>query len=261
MEQRLDDISICENEKAVGKAAAKMIAQQIQQKPDSVLLLPTGRTPLDMYAYLVEMVNAGQVDLSRIATFNLDEFYGLPQDHPGTFRSYMQRVFFSQVQVPAERVHFLDSNAADPAAECDGYEQKIRERGGIDLAILGIGVNGHIGFNEPGSAFDSRTRLVPIREETRAANAFLFNDHLDKVPTHALTTGIGTILDAKKILLLATGRSKANAIHEMIHGDINPELPASALRMHSHVTVLLDSFAAPESQETGNRLVPQPGGD
>jgi glucosamine-6-phosphate deaminase len=236
-------LEIFENEQVVGEAAAAFVAAQVQQKPDSVLLLPTGRTPLLMYSGLVARVQRGELRLNRIQTFNLDEFHSLPADHPGNYRSYMRRVFFEPAGIPAQNTHLLDSAAPDPLKECATYEGKIRAAGGIDLVVLGIGANGHIGFNEPGSSLTSRTRLVAIQPETRMANAFLFEAIVENVPEAALTVGIGTIMEARKVLLLATGVSKAEAVSAMLSGPVTPDLPASYLRLHPNVTLLADQEA------------------
>lgn len=237
-------IGILNDGAAVSRAAAAALADQIRADPGSALLLPTGQTMLDVYADLVAIVRAERIDLGRVQTFNLDEFYGLPPDHPGTYRSYMHEALFDHVAIPAANINLIDSAATDIAAECARYEQRIAAAGGIDLAMLGIGVNGHIGFNEPGSDFATRTRLITLRDSSRAANAGRFGGDADAVPRQAATVGIATILEARRILLLATGGAKAQAIHAMLHGPITPDVPASALRLHPHVAVLLDRAAA-----------------
>lgn len=229
---------------AVSQAAAMCLADQLRANPRSVLLLPTGRTMLQVYAALIEIVYAEQLDLAQVHTFNLDEFYGLAPSHPGSYRSYMQQALFDHVNIPPAQIDLIDGSAADIVAECTRYEAHIEAVGGIDLAMLGIGVNGHIGFNEPGSSFTSRTRLVTLRDTSRSANADRFNDDAEAVPREAATVGIATIMAARRILLLATGASKAPAIHALLHGSISPDLPASALRQHPDVTVLIDQAAA-----------------
>ena len=239
------EVQVFENEQATAAQAALFVARQLEYGPDSGLLLPTGRTPLMMYAELVAMVGTGQLSLEGVQTFNLDEFYGLPADHAGSYQTYMRQVLFDRVDIPTDQIHLLNSAAADPLEECRAYEAKIKAAGGIDLAVLGIGTNGHIGFNEPGSSLDSRTRLVTLRSETRLANAFLFNNS-QEVPHSALTVGIGTILEARRILLIATGSSKAQAVAAMLSGPVTPDLPASCLQLHPAVTLLLDKEAALE---------------
>ncbi len=232
------------DEGTVGQAAADLVAEKLRLKPASVLLLPTGRTPLPMYARLVARWRAERPDLSPVQTFNLDEFYGLPPDHPGSYRTYMRRVLFDHLPVPSDNYHLLNGAAADPTEECRAYEAKIEAAGGVDLAVLGIGANGHIGFNEPGSTLASRTRLVTIEPTTRAANAFLFDQRLDAVPQTALTVGIATILASRQVLLLVTGPSKAVALTHLLTGPVSPDFPASFLRLHPQVTILADREAS-----------------
>lgn len=246
-------IEIFEDEQAVAQTAANLLANQLATKPNSVLLLPTGRTPLLMYAHMVELVQQKQLDLTNAKTFNLDEFYGIGPEHPGSYRQYMERVLFVPAAMPTANTVMLNGAATDSVRECADYEAAIKAAGGVDVAVLGIGANGHIGFNEPGSPFDSRTRQVRIQPETRAANAFLFNNKLEEVPETALTVGIATILEARKILLLATGESKAAAIAALINGPITEGLPASSLQKHPNVSLLLDKNAA--AQLNTNEIV------
>jgi glucosamine-6-phosphate deaminase len=237
-------LHIIDSAEAVSRAAAAAIADQIRSNGDSVLLLPTGQTMLAVYADFVTLVHSEQLNLRHVRTFNLDEFYGLPPGHPGSYHRYMQQYLFDHVPIAAANIDLINSAAADIASECARYEANINAVGGIDLAVLGIGVNGHIGFNEPGSDFASRTRLVSLREESRVANASRFNGAIAQVPRQAVTVGIATIMEARHILLIATGASKAQAIHAMLHGPVTTTLPASALRRHGHVTVLIDQAAA-----------------
>jgi glucosamine-6-phosphate deaminase len=237
-------VAIFKEEQAVGGVAAAVLAEQARHKPDSVWLLPTGRTPLMMYSQLVKIIEQEEVNLARVRTFNLDEFYGISPEHPGSYHTYMRRALFDKAGIPAQNTHLLDGSNPDPRQECANYEAQIRAEGGIDLAVLGIGANGHIGFNEPGSELDSRTQLVEIRPETREANAFLFDQKLENVPGAALTAGIATIMEARRILLLATGGSKARAVAAMLNGPVTSQLPASFLRLHPNVTLLADRAAA-----------------
>ncbi len=237
-------LRILDSDTAVSEAAAASIAAQVRAKPASALLLATGQTMLAVYADLVALVRGGQLDLSRVRTFNLDEFYGLPPSHPGSYHTYMRQCLFDHVPIAAANIDLIDGTATDSAAECARYEANIKAVGGIDLALLGIGVNGHIGFNEPGSDFASRTRVVSLREETRVANAGRFDGQVEQVPRQAVTVGIATIMEARQVLLLATGESKARAIRAMLHGPITTELPASALRRHPNLAVLIDREAA-----------------
>jgi glucosamine-6-phosphate deaminase len=251
MEATKARLIVLEDEDAVGTAAAEEIAGQVRRKPESALLLPTGRTPLTMYRHLVSLVLAADLDLGQARVFNLDEFWGLPLRHPGSYRSYLRRTLLDQVPIPPSHVHLLDSAAQDPAAEGLRYEEAIRSVGGIDLAVLGIGVNGHIAFNEPGSDFASQTRLVSLQEETLAGNAYLFDNHIEAVPHEGLTVGIATIMNARKILLLATGSTKVAAVETALHGPVTTALPASVLQNHSAVTLLLDRAAAGSIKAAG----------
>lgn len=234
-------LEIFENEQAVGEAAARFLLAQIVAKPTSVFLLPTGRTPLIMYERFA--AKAAQTDLSQVQTFNLDEFFGISTNHSGNYRTYMQRELFSRIAIPAANIHLLNSAATDALTECQLYEAQL-QAAGIDLAVLGIGTNGHIGFNEPGSSFTSHTRPVTIRPETRQANKFLFNEQLEDVPETALTVGIASILPARQILLLATGKGKQEALAGMLYGPVTEQLPASCLQQHPNVVVLTDQAAA-----------------
>lgn len=237
-------IEVLEDAQMVGEAAASFVTKQVKAKPESVLLLPTGRTPLLMYFGLISRTNKGELDLSRVQTFNLDEFYGLAPKHPGSYHTYMHRVFFDYLPALPRKINLLDGSAIDVDKECAAYEAKIKTAGGIDLVVLGIGTNGHIGFNEPGSSFASRSRRVAIQPETRAANAFLFENCADNVPEAALTVGIATIMEARHVLLVATGSAKAQAVAAMLQGPITPDLPASFLQLHPDVTLLADREAA-----------------
>ena len=237
-------ISVYADAAEVGAAAAELLAAQLRRKPDSALLLPTGRTPLPMYAAFVTLAQQSRLDTGALVTFNLDEFYGLPRGHHGSYLAYMRRVLFAPLNLQDAQTHLLDSAASDPERACADYEAAIRAAGGIDVAVLGIGTNGHIGFNEPGSAFDSRTREVALRETSRVANAFMFENRLDDVPHAALTVGIGTIMEARRVVLLATGAEKAEALRAALYGTVTPDVPASILQHHPDLVVLADRSAA-----------------
>ncbi|MBI4475635.1 MAG: glucosamine-6-phosphate deaminase [Acidobacteria bacterium] len=227
----------------VAVSVAQRIARALRGKPTLVLGLPTGRTPLNLYRELARLTAAGQADFSRASTFNLDEFLGLAAAHPGSYRSYMERHLFTHVNLQPDRIHLLDGNARDPLRECEHYERAIREAGGIDLQLLGIGANGHIGFNEPGPSVSARTHRTRLHPETRRANAMLFGGDWRKVPREALSVGVGTILRAREIILLATGRDKAACIQRMVYGPVTPRVPASFLQLHSNVRLVLDATA------------------
>lgn len=237
-------VSIFPDAAAAGRALAGRVARVVQSNARTVLGLPTGRTPLHMYAELRRLYAEGQVDFSRVTTFNLDEFLGIPASHPGSYWSFMQEHLFAHVNADPDRTHFLDGMAADPDAECDRYEAAIAAAGGIDLQILGIGTNGHIGFNEPADVLYVRTHRVTLRPETRQSNAALFGREAARVPAEALSMGMGTILHARSLVLLATGASKAACVQRVVNGEITTQLPASCLQLHDDVELVLDEAAA-----------------
>jgi glucosamine-6-phosphate deaminase len=206
--------------------------------------LPTGRTPIATYTELRRMHAHGEADFSRAQTFNLDEFAGVDGNHPGSFRRYMEEHLFRAVGLGGGRVHFLDGAAADPDAECERYEREIEAAGGIDLQLLGIGANGHIGFNEPGDQLAARTHRVTLHEVTRRENAALFGGDPERVPREALSMGMGTILHARCIVLLATGERKARCVERTVRGPLTTRLPASFLQTHRDVELFLDRAAA-----------------
>jgi glucosamine-6-phosphate deaminase len=228
----------------VAQALARRVADALREHPDLVLGLPTGRTPLLFYEELVRLHADDDVDLSRATTFNLDEFVGIPADHPGSYRTFMQRFLFDHVNMDPARTHFLNGAAGDPLAECARYEAAIEAAGGIDLQILGIGTNGHIGFNEPGTELEARTHKVTLRPETRRSNAALFGGDPAGVPAEALSMGMGTILHARHAVLLATGESKARCVERVVNGPITTSLPASFLQLHTDAELVLDHAAA-----------------
>jgi len=222
---------------------AKILRRQIQSKPDSVLGLATGSTPIAVYAELVAMHQRGELDFSRVATFNLDEYVGLPADHPCSYREFMREHLFSKVNIPPQNIHFPDGRATDVPTHCAEYETAIVRAGGIDLQLLGIGREGHIGFNEPSSSLASRTRIKTLTPQTIKDNAKCFGSP-DKVPHHVITMGVGTIMDTRQCLLLATGEAKAEAVARMAEGPITADLPASILQMHPVCKLVVDEAAA-----------------
>jgi glucosamine-6-phosphate deaminase len=228
------------SEVALGAALGRRIADAIRQQPDIVLGLPTGRTPLALYAELVRITQSERVDWSRVRTFNLDEFVGCGETDRGSYRSFMDARLFSHVTINPHNVHFLDGRAADLQAECERYERDIAATGGLDMLILGIGVNGHIGFNEPADQLAARTHIAMLDEPTRAANALWFDGDLTGVPRRALTMGMATILNAGEIVLIATGEAKSDAVSAMLQGSVTTRVPASFLQLHERVTVMLD---------------------
>ncbi|HVO57184.1 MAG TPA: glucosamine-6-phosphate deaminase [Dongiaceae bacterium] len=228
----------------VSREAALIVASAIRARPDIVLGLATGNTPLGLYKELIALHAGGSLDFSRATSFNLDEYLGLPHSHPQSFHYFMQTNFFSQVNLPADHVHIPDGTITrDYDSYCASYEAAIKAAGGIDLQILGIGRNGHIGFNEPTSSLASRTRLKALSRETIEDNRHFFPD-ASEMPRCAITMGIGTILDSRRVLLLASGRSKAAAVAKAIEGPITSSVSASALQMHPDVTFIIDEDAA-----------------
>jgi glucosamine-6-phosphate deaminase len=237
-------VTVFSSDVEIARALAQQVAAALSHNPRLVLGLPTGRTPIRFYHELAKLAEQGRADFSQATTFNLDEFVGLPSDHPGSYRCYMREHFFDRVNLAANRIHFLNGAAGDVEQECERYERAITDAGGIDLQILGIGVNGHIGFNEPASSLPVRTHRVTLTTETRRSNAALFGGNPASVPAEALSMGMATILQARSIVLLATGKTKAPTIARLIHGPITTELPASFLHLHPDVDVLLDPAAA-----------------
>jgi len=232
-----------DNYNELSKQAAEILAEQVRKKNDSVLGLPTGSTPEGMYACLVSMYKNSEIDFSAVVTFNLDEYVGLPPDHPQSYNYYMHSNLFDHVNAKKSNIHIPHCKEQDPDLICREYEQEIKNAGGIDLQILGIGTNGHIGFNEPDQFLYTKTHLVELTEETIEANSRFFKSR-DEVPLKAVTMGVGSIMAAEKIILLASGESKAEAISEMCSGKVTTRVPASLLQLHREVTVFVDREAA-----------------
>ncbi len=226
---------------SMSEEVAKMVSAQIRRKPGSVLGLATGGSPIGVYRLLEEYYRSG-VDFSQITTFNLDEYVALPAEHPQSYRYYMEEHLFSKVNIGQENSHVPNGMAADLEEECLRYEGLIRRSGGIDLQLLGIGSNAHIGFNEPGTAFGSTTQVVDLAASTISDNARFFAS-LDAVPTQAISMGIKSIMHAKNIVLMATGGSKADAIFAAVRGPVTPDVPASVLQLHPSVTFVVDQAA------------------
>lgn len=233
------------------RSLALHVARCLRATPDLVLGLPTGRTPIPLYDELAALFEARHVDFSQASTFNLDEFVGVPGSDPRSYRAFMERHLFSRVNVARSRVHFLDGTAADPERECGRYEREIRRAGGLDLLLLGLGTNGHIGFNEPGPALVASTHRTRLTATTRRSNAALFGNRLQDVPLEALSMGMGTILRASSIILLATGASKAGAVRRLACGPITPRTPASFLQLHRAAEVWIDRAAGAELSARG----------
>ena len=232
-------------------AAAAAVAAQLAHKPASVLGLPTGRTSLAVYDELARLHESGEADFSRAHTFNLDEFVGLPSSDKRSYCAFMQKHLFTRINLPGGHVHFLNGGAPDHEAECDRFEREIADLGGMDLLLLGIGANAHIGFNEPARTLNARSHRTRLSIATRRANVSLFGGRLDRVPREALTMGIGTMLEAQAIVLIATGREKARAIGSLFEGRISTDRPASVLQLHQNVEVILDLAAAEKLPQSG----------
>lgn len=223
--------------------AACIIGEQLQRKPASVLGLATGGSPVGVYDELTRLHNCGELDFSKVITFNLDEYVGLGPDHPQSYRFFMRTHLFDHVNLPQGSTHVPDGRSLDFDSYCESYESKIREHGGIDLQLLGIGTDGHIAFNEPGSSLGSRTRLKTLTSETIRDNARFFGSE-DAVPRLAVTMGVGTILESRCCLLIAYGEHKASAIAKAVEGPVTAQVTASALQLHRDVIVVLDQAAA-----------------
>jgi len=238
------EVVILQDAKEIGVLAADAIGAVLDRKPAAVLGLATGSSPMAIYDDLAARCDAGQVSFRQARGFTLDEYVGLPADHPQRYRNVIDTAFASRVDFAPGAVKGPDGLAADIPAACAAYENAIREAGGVDLQILGIGTDGHIAFNEPGSSLASRTRIKTLTRQTRIDNARFFGGDFESVPTHCLTQGLATIMEARHVILVATGRRKAEAVHYLVEGPVSAMWPASILQHHPHVTVLLDDAAA-----------------
>ena len=224
-------------------AAAQEVATILNAKPNSVLGMATGSTPLGVYQQLVKLHKEQGLDFSQVTTFNLDEYVGLPTDHPQSYHRFMHENFFKHVNIPLQNIYIPSGTTSNYRAFCQWFEQRIRECGGIDLQILGIGSDGHIAFNEPSSSLSSRTRLKTLAKSTIEDNSRFF-DRPEDVPIYAITMGVGTIMEADRIILLASGGKKADAIAKAVEGPVTSMITASALQMHATSRVYLDTAAA-----------------
>lgn len=237
-----------EDHRALARLAADAITRLLQQKPDAVLGLATGSSPLAIYDELAARHAAGQLSFARARGFTLDEYVGLPHGHPQRYRTVIDTEFVSRVDFAEGAVQGPDGLADDIPAACARYEDAISAAGGVDLQILGIGTDGHIAFNEPGSSLASRTRIKTLTRQTRLDNARFFGGDIDAVPTHCLTQGLATIMSARHIVLVATGQGKAHAVHHLVEGAVSALWPGTVLQHHPHTTVLLDEAAASRLQ-------------
>lgn len=235
-------IIIAENYEEMSRRAADVIASCVNNKPACTLGLATGSTPIGLYSCLVSDYEAGNVSFKDIQSFNLDEYRGLDPKHPQSYRYFMQQNLFDHVDIDVARTHVPDGANPDADAACAAYETAIERSGGIDLQLLGLGHNGHIGFNEPCDAFPVTTHVVNLTESTIAANSRLF-DSADEVPRQAYTMGIGTIMKARSVLVVASGADKAQIVHDAFTGPVTPQVPASVLQLHPSVTVIVDAEA------------------
>lgn len=237
------NVLVFDTEEQIGIAAGYYMCGQVLQKPDSVLGLATGSTPIKAYDHMIKLYRQGAVDFSQVTTFNLDEYCNLDIKDKNSYHSFMYENLFNNINIPDENINFLDGNADDVEQECKIYEKKIKQAGGIDIQLLGIGSNGHIAFNEPAESFQRWSHIVALKESTIKDNSRFFNS-IEEVPTHALTMGIGSIMQAKRILIIALSEHKAKAVKQVIDGQVTPQCPASVLQFHPDVTLMLDKGAA-----------------
>lgn len=237
------EIIIQPDDQAACKIAARIIAKKIREKSNAVLGLATGSTPVPLYRELIRLHKEEGLDFSNVTTFNLDEYLGLPADHACSYRRFMMENLFDHINIKRKNIHIPNGMTKDVQGECAAYEAAIRNQGGIDIQVLGIGSDGHIGFNEPGSSLASRTRIKTLTEQTRQDNARFFNS-LDEVPMHCITMGVGTIMESRQVILLAFGQKKAECLAKAVEGPVSAMVTASALQLHRDVKVFVDEAAA-----------------
>jgi len=233
---------VCENYSEMSARCAEIFAEQIRKKPDSILGLATGSTPIGTYENLCKLYEDGKLDFSKVISFNLDEYYPISPENDQSYRYFMQENLFDKINIDPNNTHVPRGNCADPAEECAYYDRAIEEAGGIDLQLLGIGVNGHIAFNEPEEELTAATHLTSLTESTIEANSRFFAS-ADDVPRHALTMGIGSILRARKIVILASGANKHDAVQKLLSGKISTMCPASVLNLHADTILICDKAA------------------
>ena len=234
---------VAKNYEEMSRKAADVIAELVARKPSCILGLATGSTPEGLYAQLVKDCQEGKISFKDVSTYNLDEYRGLENDHPQSYHYFMEQHLFNHVDIDLAATHVPDGSNPDAAAACADYEAAIKASGGVDLQLLGLGHNGHIGFNEPADTFAKETNCVELTRSTIEANSRLF-DHIDEVPTQAYTMGIGTIMRAAKILVVANGQGKAQIVRDAFFGPVTQQVPASILQFHPDVTVIVDEAAA-----------------
>lgn len=236
-------VIVTEHYQELSQKAAQLLAAQLQKKPDSVIGFATGSTPIGMYKELINSYNRQEISFDKMSTFNLDEYVGLTKDHPQSYYHFMQEQLFSHINVRLENIQFPPGIFTDADRACQSYEDAMKAAGGVDLQILGIGVNGHIGFNEPDQQFTLYTHIVELAQKTIESNARFFGSE-DEVPRRAITMGIKSIMDARSILLLASDRNKAEAVQQIFSGKVEPQIPATVLQLHPDVTLVVDREAA-----------------
>ena len=237
------NILVRETYEKMSEAAATIFVSQVISKPDSIIGLATGSTPLGTYAGIIQRYQEGIVDFKAVRSFNLDEYKGIDKSNDQSYDYFMWENLFSKINICKDNVKIPNGKADNIQQECDAYDEMIDRAGGIDIQLLGIGVNGHIGFNEPADVFEPKTHVVELDKKTIQSNARFFSS-IEEVPKFAVTMGIGTIMKAKKIVLIATGENKAEIMREVIYGKVTPQVPASILQFHNNVTIILDAEAA-----------------
>ncbi|EFL02565.1 glucosamine-6-phosphate isomerase [Streptomyces sp. SPB78] len=245
------EVVIVPDAQAGGRLVADAIARLLRRKPEALLGVATGSTPLPVYQALTGLVRSGDADVSRARIAQLDEYVGLPAGHPESYRAVVLREVVEPLGLDPSAFLGPDGSAADVQAACEEYDRALKDAGGVDLQLLGIGTDGHIGFNEPCSSLASRTRIKTLTEQTRVDNARFFDDDIAQVPHHVITQGIGTILEARHLVLLATGENKAEAVAQSVEGPVASLVPASALQLHPHATVVVDEAAATKLKLAG----------
>lgn len=243
------EVIVKETYEEMSKLAAQMIADLVGKKPRAVIGLATGNTPLGTYKELIRMHKEEGLDFSQVVTFNLDEYVGLPPEHEQSYQYFMNRNLFNHINIKKDNVHIPNGMTRNLEAYCDRYERMIREVGGIDLQLLGIGSNGHIAFNEPVSSLSSRTRVKTLTEQTRKDNARFF-EKFEDVPKYALTMGIGTIMDSRQLILLASGSNKAGALAQTVEGSITAMVPATVVQLHRRAIIIANKEAAADLTQT-----------
>lgn len=236
------------NNELTAKWSANYVVKKINESRSKpfVLGLPTGSSPIGMYNELVELCKSGVVSFKNVVTFNMDEYVNLPEDHPESYHSFMDKYLFSHIDIPKENVNILNGNAPDLEAECASYEEKIKKAGGVNLFVGGIGPDGHIAFNEPGSSISSRTRIKTLTYDTIVANSRFFDNDINKVPKTALTVGVGTVLDADEVLIIVNGHNKARALQHAVEEGVNHMWTISALQLHAKGIIVCDEEATAE---------------